>query len=97
MPVLGDVPGLGWAFRSESKSMSKDNLIIFLTPTIVRDEDFQDTAPTDFLNSKNKTMRSPMNPHTVWDGSEPRTDWSNPAPLPEEFKKRTISPDNNNY
>ncbi len=97
VPVLGDVPGLGWAFRSESKSMSKDNLIIFLTPTIVRDEDFQDTAPTDFLNSKNKTMRSPMNPHTVWDGSEPRTDWSNPAPLPEEFKKRTISPDNNNY
>jgi type II secretory pathway component GspD/PulD (secretin) len=96
VPVLGDIPGLGWAFKSESKSMSKDNLIIFLTPTIVRDEDFQAT-PTDFLKTKSKTMRSPMNPHTVWDGSEPTTDWSNPAPLPDEFKKRVISPDNNNY
>ena len=96
MPVLGDIPGLGWAFRSENKSMSKDNLIIFLTPTIVRDDDFQ-PAPTDFLQTKPKTMRSPMNPHTVWDGSEPRTDWSNPAPLPSEFDKHKVSPANKNY
>jgi len=96
VPLLGDIPGLGWAFRSENKSMSKDNLIIFLTPTIVRDEDFQ-PMPTDFLQSKPKTMRSPMNPHTMWDGSEPRTDWSNPAPLPGEFDQRKISPSNQNY
>ena len=96
VPLLGDIPGLGWAFRSENKSMSKDNLIIFLTPTIVRDEDFQ-PMPTDFLQSKPKTMRSPMNPHTMWDGSEPRTDWSNPIPLPGEFDQRKISPGNQNY
>ena len=96
VPLLGDIPGLGWAFRSESKSMSKDNLIIFLTPTIVRDEDFQATQ-SDFLKSKPKTMRSPMNPHTVWDGAEPRTDWSNPAPLPNEFDKHEVSPANQNY
>ena len=44
VPFLGDIPVLGWAFHSESKTMSKDNLIIFLTPTIVKDADFQ---PTD--------------------------------------------------
>ena len=86
VPFLGDIPGLGWAFHSESKSMSKDNLIIFLTPTIVRDADFQPT-PTAFLQSKPKTMMSPMNPHKPWDGAEPETDWSNPAPLPGEFEK----------
>lgn len=96
VPLLGDIPGIGWAFHSENKSMSKDNLIIFMTPTIVRDNDFQPT-PTDFLQSKYKTMRSPMNPHTVWDGSEPRTDWSNPAPLPNEFESQQISPANKNY
>jgi|SRR5665213_706822 len=84
VPFLGDIPGLGWAFHSESKTMSKDNLIIFLTPTIVRDSDFQPT-PSDYLQSKPKTMPSPMNPHKPWDGAEPESGWNNPAPLPDEF------------
>lgn len=84
VPFLGDIPGLGWAFHSENKSMSKDNLIIFLTPIIVRDADFQ-PATSSFLDSKPKTMRSPMNPHKPWDGAEPISGWSNPAPLQDEF------------
>ena len=84
VPFLGDIPGLGWAFHSESKSMTKDNLLIFLTPTIVRENDFQPAAST-FLNSKPKTMGEPMNPHKPWDGAEPESGWSNPAPLPGEF------------
>jgi type II secretory pathway component GspD/PulD (secretin) len=87
VPVLGDIPGLGWAFRSENKSMAKDNLIIFLTPTIIQDSDFQ-PASTDFLKSRPNTMKSPMNPHTIWDGAQPRGDWSNPAPAPGEFNKK---------
>jgi len=96
VPFLGDIPGLGWAFHSETKNMSKDNLIIFLTPTIVRDADFQPT-PTTFLQSKPKTMKSPMNPHHPWDGAEPETGWSNPAPVPGEFDQQKVSRDNNNY
>lgn len=84
VPVLGDIPGLGWAFHSENKSMSKDNLIIFLTPTIVKDSDFQSTVTT-FLQSKPKTMKSPMNPNKIWDGAEPESGWNNPAPIPGEF------------
>ena len=87
VPFLGDIPGLGWAFHSEGKTMSKDNLLIFLTPTIVQDTDFQATK-TSFLQSQPKTMQSPMNPHRPWDGAEPDVEggWSNPAPLPDEFK-----------
>ena len=90
VPVLGDIPGLGWAFRSENKSMNKDNLIIFLTPTIIRNADFQQasSAPADFLQSKPAVMKSRMNPSTVWDGAEPRGDWSNPVPVPGEFDKK---------
>ena len=29
-----------------------------------------------------------MNPTTIWDGAEPRNDWSNPAPAPGEFDKK---------
>ena len=89
VPVLGDIPGLGWAFRSESKTMSKDNLIIFLTPTIIKNSDFQQTSPplTDYLQSKAPVMTSRMNPNSIWDGAEPRGDWSNPAPVAGEFDK----------
>lgn len=39
VPLLGDIPWLGQLFRSESKSRQKDNLMIFLRPIIVRDQD----------------------------------------------------------
>jgi general secretion pathway protein D len=84
VPFLGDIPGLGWAFHSESKAMTKDNLVIFLTPTIVKDDDFQPSS-TSFLQSKAKTMQQPMNPHKPWDGAEPIRGWNNPAPMPGEF------------
>jgi len=90
VPMLGDIPGLGWAFSYQSKSMSKDNLLIFLTPTIVKDADFQ-PSETSFLQSKPNPMRSPMNPHHAWDGSEPISGWNNPAPVPDEFTERKVT------
>ncbi|MDP3940352.1 MAG: SPOR domain-containing protein, partial [Deltaproteobacteria bacterium] len=39
VPWLGDIPGLGWAFKNKSKTMRKVNLIVFLTPHIIRTPD----------------------------------------------------------
>ncbi len=36
VPWLGDIPGLGWAFKSTSKELQKINLLVFLTPHIIR-------------------------------------------------------------
>jgi len=36
IPLLGDIPLLGWLFRSKSSSTEKSNLLIFMTPHIVR-------------------------------------------------------------
>ncbi len=88
VPILGDIPGLGWAFRSESKQMNKDNLIIFMTPTIIKNSDFQQIASSNFLQSKPNTMKAPMNPNSIWDSAQPVGDWSNPAPVPGEFSKK---------
>ncbi len=41
VPVLGDIPGLGLLFRNDTKTRTKSNLIVFLTPTIVSEHDFQ--------------------------------------------------------
>ena len=36
VPCLGDVPGLGWMFRSMARSNTKTNLFIFLTPRVIQ-------------------------------------------------------------
>jgi len=43
VPLLGDIPFLGWLFRSSSESHVKQNLIVFIKTTIVLSkEDSQD-------------------------------------------------------
>lgn len=37
VPFLGDIPVLGWLFKTKSKIRSKTNLMILLTPSIVKD------------------------------------------------------------
>jgi general secretion pathway protein D len=36
VPWFGDIPVLGWAFKSTSTTLVKKNLLVFLTPRIVR-------------------------------------------------------------
>lgn len=77
VPILGDIPVLGYAFRSENKSLEKDNLLIFLTPTIVKDNDFQ-SSKTGFLQSSPDFLPKPsLRPQSAWDSAKPY-DWSNP-------------------
>ncbi len=38
VPLLGDIPLLGWLFRFQSRQSEKLNLLVFLTPSLVRDE-----------------------------------------------------------
>ena len=71
VPILGDIPGLGRAFRSDSKSRQKNNLLVFITPTIVQDDDFQPT--------KSNFLKTPMGsiedkPWSAWDSGKP-VDW----------------------
>ena len=37
VPLLGDLPGLGNLFRSESRKRSKSVLLVFLRPVVLRD------------------------------------------------------------
>lgn len=81
VPVLGDIPVLGYAFRSDSKERSKANLIIFITPTIVQDSDFQPTT-TDFLSRPVPTQDDVEPDWSAWDSGKPK-----------EFKKKKTDQD----
>ncbi|HXZ07789.1 MAG TPA: type II secretion system secretin GspD, partial [Paraburkholderia sp.] len=39
VPLLGDIPWIGQLFRSESKSRTKTNLLVFLRPVIIADRE----------------------------------------------------------
>ena len=77
VPLLGDVPVIGAAFRWESKKREKKNLLIFVTPTIVESADFQKTGSgRDFMANK---MKKPENADWGWfDSTKPAVDWTKP-------------------
>ncbi len=37
VPLLGDIPGLGWLFRNKENQSNKQELLIFVTPKIIKD------------------------------------------------------------
>jgi len=38
VPLLGDIPLLGWLFKTQTTSIEKTNLMIFITPYIIKNE-----------------------------------------------------------
>jgi general secretion pathway protein D len=77
VPLLGDIPGLGALFRSDSNARQKANLLIFITPTIIQDSDFQPTATT-FLKHSVPTQDSLEPDWSSWNSGKPK-DWSQPS------------------
>ena len=71
VPILGDIPFLGAAFRHEGKTRTKSNLIIFITPTIVAESDYQET-PSTFLRTKLVERAEAID--SAWDSGKPK-DW----------------------
>ena len=50
VPILGDIPLLGWLFKSKSTQHVKRNLMVFLRPTIVLDKQKATTLTHDKYN-----------------------------------------------
>lgn len=91
VPLLGDLPGIGGAFRKDSKERNRQNLIIFLTPTIVTDSDFR-PSQSRFLHSTNAGGIGEE--WSAWDSGRPY-DWSNPHKVHNEeaqFDDAAVAP-----
>lgn len=58
VPLLGDIPVLGWLFKNTRKSTEKVNLLFFLTPKILTNFE-SETAETlkDVLNRRNAHLK----------------------------------------
>jgi len=68
VPLLGDMPVLGLAFRKDSKERTKRNLLIFVTPTVVSEGDF---APSTSNFLKQKMPEKPDLDEPAWETGAP--------------------------
>lgn len=77
IPLLGDIPLLGYLFRSTGTSINKTNLMVFIHPVILRDQ-----ATTErYTNSKYNYLRA-LQSIQEEDGIQLMTDQNHPV-LPE--------------
>ncbi len=61
IPILGDIPILGWLFKSKSTEKQKQNLMVFLTPKIVRNQDDNAQVLNQKLNERIEFIQRNMN------------------------------------
>lgn len=83
-PCLGDIPILGWLFKTRNTGTKKTNLLIFLTPQVVRNQD--DLAEvSERAKSKVKSARQ----------GRFRIDVSNEFGIPQNLKNGEEEPEEN--
>lgn len=52
VPILGDIPILGWFFKGKTTRAVKTNLLVFITPNIVRDYETHSKLTLDALQGR---------------------------------------------
>ncbi len=93
VPLFGDIPVIGWLFKSESRSRTKKNLMVFLRPVVVRD-----AAASDAL-SNNRYQQMMGLQQNAQPGFNPVLGSGNspvlpPAPVPKPKEAPKASGDN---
>lgn len=87
VPLLGSVPGLGRLFRSQSSTVQKTNLLVFIRPTILRDDDALRgaTAEKYQLIREQQLRQSPLSGWLFEDSQLPvLPEWETQIPAPAE-------------
>jgi len=97
VPIAGDIPGVGAFFRSKSLSKLKQNLLIFVTPTIVKPESqtgyeqYYSGFPQEELYTNDKWMpRDNAKPN--WRNLVPQGNTRPPAPNPPPAPNQNFRP-----
>ncbi|MBY4599014.1 type II secretion system secretin GspD [bacterium BD-1] len=93
VPLLGDVPVLGELFKSQSRSLVKTNLMVFLRPVIVRDASATENYSLDRYDYMRRAQEGNQPPPSVVNHANQApvmpavvpvnpNAWSRPAPPP---------------
>jgi general secretion pathway protein D len=70
IPILGDIPFLGYFFRYQSKQRGKTNLMVFIRPTVIRTDNQSIAVASDrydYIRGEQRAFQPEQNivlPHT---------------------------------
>lgn len=105
VPLLGDIPLLGYLFRATSDKKTKQNLLVFLQPTLLRDggsavemsrRQYDSIRTLDMSVSKNgKVTRLPETVEAIYQGYKPKAEKPEVAPVPMESPAANAKPAEN--
>ena len=56
--MLGDIPGLGWLFKNRSYNKTRNSLIVFITPQVVRSPEDVENNVRRVLEERRRQMRA---------------------------------------
>jgi type II secretory pathway component GspD/PulD (secretin) len=56
LPLLGDIPVLGYLFKNVSRQTRTETLLVFITPSVIR-------SPEDMQNSMNQVLEERVRDH----------------------------------
>jgi general secretion pathway protein D len=79
VPCLGDIPGMGWLFKTRSKGNEKTNLFIFITPRVIQNPD---EARSIMGSKKGKLDRLREIQIKLYQGGEPGIESQPIDPIP---------------
>jgi general secretion pathway protein D len=85
IPLLGDIPGIGALFRSESRTKNRTNLMVFLRPVVLRDAPAGDRLTLDRydqIRAQQKSVQPQHHPMLPMQDSPVLQPLGPPASLP---------------
>lgn len=93
IPILGDIPILGWLFKSQSKNKRKTNLVVFITPQIIRNADDNAAIVNRKINERIDFVQKHMNgrdPHGEAIDALPRRVRGGETPVDPDIEEPAI-------
>jgi general secretion pathway protein D len=87
VPILGDIPVLGWLFKQEKKTKVKSNLVVFITPKIIRTPSDSAMVLENKINERIDFIQKNMNgrdPHGHYVDELPRAKTAKPSTPQQE-------------
>ncbi len=104
VPILGDIPGLGWLFRNQSDTTRRTELLVVLTPQVIRTVDdyrmasvterdrIRIIAPEVLSDELMENLRLEPSPLPDKENGNGRS-----APIPRETPRRDDRPESEMY
>lgn len=60
LPLLGDIPLLGWLFKNTTKQDTTSTMLVFITPSVIRSPEDMQKSMQGVLEERVKDHRSPL-------------------------------------